>query len=112
MTAIIVLLVITLTLAGISAPVVIWYIRRNLQEKKNYERALKTVPLLIHLPPASDDIEANGRDTRDIVDENTSKAQIIYNIIASTMRKGFKSRLYGQRHFSFQIVGSKGLVYF
>ena len=99
-------------LAGLSAPVVIWYVRKSLQERKNYERALKTVPLLIHLPPASDDIAANGRDTRDIVDENISKAQVIYNIIASTMRKGFKSRLYGQRHFSFEIVGTRGLVYF
>ena len=78
MTAIIVLLVITVVLVGVCAPIVIWYVRRNLQEKKNYERALKTVPLLIHLPPASDDIESNGRDTRDIVDETISKAQIIY----------------------------------
>lgn len=93
-------------------PAVVWYMRKGLREKKNYERALKTVSLLIHLPPASDDIEGNGRDVRDIVDENISKAQVIYNIIASTIRKGFKSKLYGQRHFGFEIVGSQGLVYF
>ncbi len=109
-------LIVTITLlfvsAGLAAPVVAWYVRRSLQEKKNYERSLKTVPLLIHLPPASDDIQSNGRDVRDIVDENISKAQTIYNIIASTMRKGFKNRLYGQRHLAFEIVGSQGLVYF
>src|SRR6185503_17060052 len=70
------------------------------------------IPLLIHLPPVSEDTEAAGRDVRDLVDENISKAQVIYNIIASTMQKGFKSRLYGQRHFGFEIVGSKGFVQF
>lgn len=69
------------------------------------------VPLLIHLPPASEDAEAGGRDVRDVIDENISKAQIIYNIIASTTQKGFKNRWYGQKHFSFEIVGSKGFVY-
>ena len=86
--------------------------RRIFREQKNYERGLKMVPLLIHLPPPSDDTEANGRDVRDLVDENISKAQIIYNIIASTLQKGFKSKFYGQRHFAFEIVGSQGFVYF
>ena len=34
--------------------------RRTLREAKNYERGLKMVPLLIHLPPSSDDLENNG----------------------------------------------------
>jgi len=34
-----------------------------------YERALEMVPVLIHLPPISEDTETNGRDLRDIVDE-------------------------------------------
>src|SRR5215831_14627675 len=86
--------------AAIVATVVALYLRQTIREKKNYERALKLVPLLIHLPPMSEDIEAPGRDVRDITDENISKAQIIYNIIASTLQKGFKSKLHGQRHFS------------
>src|SRR6185369_3281212 len=69
------------------------------------------VPVLIHLPPASEDTEANGRDVRDLVDENISKAQIIYNIIASTSQKSMKNRWYGQRHFSFEIIGTKGFVH-
>lgn len=92
-------------------PLTFWYFR-SIREKKNYERALKLVPLLIHLPPMSEDIESNGRDIRDLIDENISKGQIIYNIIASTYQKGLKNKLYGQRHFAFEIVGSQGLVYF
>ncbi len=86
--------------------------RRLLREQKNFERGLKMVPLLIHLPPSSDDTELAGRDVRDVVDENISKAQVVYNIIASTTQKGFKSRFYGQRHFAFEVVGSRGVVHF
>lgn len=68
------------------------------------------VPLLIHLPPLSEDIEIGSRDVRDVVDENISKSQTMYSIIASTFLKGFKSQVYGQRHFSFEIIGSNGLV--
>jgi len=91
-------------------PVLFLKHRNGNQSTINYERGLEMVPLLIHLPPMSDDTEANGRDVRDIVDENISKAQIIYNIIASTAQKNFKNRWYGQRHFSFEIVGTKGFV--
>lgn len=86
-------------------------IRHTMHEKQKYERGLELIPLLIQLPPASDDIEGNGRDLRDVTDENISKAQIIYNIIASTMEVSFKNRFSGQRHFGFEIVGLKGFVY-
>ncbi len=86
-------------------------IQQNMHERQKYERGLELVPMLIHLPPSSDDIDSNGRDMRDITDENISKAQIIYNIIASTMEVSFKNRYSGQRHFGFEIVGSRGFVY-
>lgn len=86
--------------------------RSTLREAKNYERGLKMVPLLIHLPPASEDIEGNGRDKRDLTEEVLSQAQVMYNIIASTSTKGLKSRVYGQRHMSFEIVAHDGLVYY
>lgn len=86
-------------------------LRINGQSAVMYERGLEMVPLLIHLPPISEDTEVNGRDVRDIVDENISKAQIIYNIIASTAQKNMKNRWYGQRHLSFEIVGTKGFVH-
>src|SRR5436853_5872085 len=80
--------------------------RKLLREQKNFERGLKMVPLLIHLPPISEDTDEAGRDVRDLIDENISKAQVLYSIIASTLKKGFKSKFYGQRHFVFEIVGS------
>lgn len=82
----------------------------KLRKAKKYERGLKMVPLLIHLPPTTDDIEAGGRDKRDIANEAISKAQVMYSILASTITKGFKVKLYGQRHFSFEIIASDGLI--
>ncbi|MEK7600182.1 MAG: ATP-binding protein [Patescibacteria group bacterium] len=96
----------------VAAPIVFLQTRKTFREQKNYERGLKMVPLLIHLPPPSDDTEIGNRDARDVTDETISKAQLIYDIIASTLLKDFKSSFYGQRHFAFEIVGSQGFVYF
>ena len=41
-----------------------------------------------------------------------SQAQVMYNIISSTATKGFKSKIYGQRHLSFEIVARDGLVFY
>ena len=89
-----------------------WQYRKIAREAKNYERGLKTVPLLIHLPPSSADIEVGARDVRDVTDEAISQAQIMYNIIASTATKGFKSKVYGQRHVTFEVVATKGLIHY
>lgn len=86
--------------------------QKRAREDKSIERGLKMVPLLIHLPPPSEDLEIGARDVRDVTDENISKAQIIYNIISSTATKGSKARKYGQRHISFEIIGQNGFVYF
>src|SRR3954462_11443551 len=86
--------------------------RKTLREAKNYERGLKMVPMLIHLPPSSEDVASNGRDARDLTEEILSQAQVMYNIIASTATKGFKSKMYGQRHLSFEIVANEGLVHY
>ena len=49
----------------ISAIVIAWkLIANSARKQKNYERALKMVPMLIHLPPSTDDIQAGGRDDR------------------------------------------------
>lgn len=108
---IITVLIIGLLVAGVIAFVLMQY-RRILREAKNYERGLKMVPMYIHIPPSSDDIESNGRDERDITEEVLSQAQVMYNIIASTATKGFKSRVYGQRHISFELVAHEGLVHY
>lgn len=86
--------------------------RNSLRSAKNYERGLKMIPMLIHLPPISDDLEGGGRDERDVTEEMLSQAQVMYNIISSTAQQGFKHRIYGQRHISFEIVAREGLVYY
>lgn len=109
-----ILIVVAIVLTVASGIVGFFYhqYRKIMREAKNYERGLKMVPLLIHIPPASDDIAAGGRDERDITEETISQAQVMYNIIASTVTKGFKSKLYGQRHLSFEVVGNKGLIHY
>ncbi len=87
-----------------------WLYRKALREAKNYERGLKMVSLRIHLPPPSDDIDSDSRDERDIADETISQAQVMYNIISSTATKGFKSKIYGQRHIAFEIASVKGMI--
>lgn len=106
---IVILIVVILT---ISIVIVFFQYRRLLREAKNYERGLKMVPLLIHLPPSSDDIDKSSRDERDVTEELLSQAQVMYNIISSTATKGFKSAVYGQRHMSFEIVAHGGLVHY
>lgn len=99
-------------LALIAGAVVFMQYQKTLREAKNYERGLKMVPMVIHLPPSSDDLQSGGRDERDVTEEVLSQAQVMYNIIASTAVKGFKSKVYGQRHLSFEIVAREGLVYY
>lgn len=108
--------IVTMTLAiiiGLAVSVVVFLqYRKALREAKNFERGLKMIPLYIHIPPSSDDLESNGRDERDITEEIISQAQVMYNIISSTAIKGFKSKVFGQRHISFEIVSHEGLVYY
>ncbi len=108
------LLVIVVLLLSVSVVGFVLYYnsRKVLREQKNYERGLKMVPMLIHLPPQSTDIQGGGRDERDVDDETISKAETLYDIIAGTTQKGFKSKFYGQRHMAFEIVGYKGFVQF
>ncbi len=109
--ALLIVLIVGLLTSGIISIAYLQY-RQIVREAKNYERGLKMVPLMIHLPPPSSDIAANGRDERDITDETLSQAQAMYNIISSTATRGFKSRIYGQRHITFELVATKGLINF
>ena len=106
------LLAILMIIGLIAGPILFVHIRKLLREQKNYERGLKMVPLYIHLPPPSDDKDAGARDEREVNDEIISKAQILYTIISSTIQKGMKHKFYGQRHFSFEIIGTHGSVRF
>lgn len=112
MTTILITVFILAVLLILAGSIVYWQYRRVLREAKNYERGLKMVPLLIHLPPTSDDIDHGGRDERDVTEEAISQAQVMYNIIASTVTKGFKTKVYGQRHLAFEITAHKGLIHY
>ena len=112
MGAIITILVILFLFLIIAGPIIFLQARKTFREQKNYERGLKFVTLFIHLPPPSDDTDLGSRDARDVTDETISKAQIIYNIIASTHKTSLKHNFYGQRHFAFEIVANQGFVYF
>ena len=116
MTAFIITIFIIVVVVGVGLTFWLMMVQNSLREQKNYERGLKMIPMLIHLPPASDDLgggnNGSGRDQRDILDEVLSQAQSMYNIISSTATNGFKSKLYGQRHISFEIVARDGLVYY
>ncbi len=105
-------IVVVLILVSAAAVFVFSQYRKTVREAKNYERGLKMVPMYIHIPPQSDDLEGNGRDERDVVEEVISQAQVMYNIISSTALKGFKSRIYGQRHLSFEILSHNGLIHY
>ena len=49
-------------IVGIAVLVIIWKIFSDAKrDRKNFERSLKMVPMLIHLPPSTDDIQAGGR---------------------------------------------------
>ena len=108
---IVTILVVIILVAAVGMFVFSQY-KKTLRDAKNYERGLKMVSMYIHIPPASDDLEANGRDERDVTGEIISQAEVMYNIIASTATKGFKSRIYGQRHLSLEVVAHAGLVHY
>ena len=103
--------IIIFCLIGIGALLIGWKIFATTKRaRKNYERALKMVPMLIHLPPSTDDVQGGGRDERDVINEQISESQVMYSIISSTLKKGIKGKLYGQRHISFEIVAHNGFI--
>ncbi len=109
-------LIITIAIAAfvlvVLSTIVFLQYRKILREAKNYERGLKMIPMYIHIPPAGEDIQGNGRDERDVLDEVLSQSQVMYDIISSTLQKGFKSKVYGQRHLSFEIIAQNGLIHY
>jgi len=103
--------VLVVFLLVMAAGILLWLIwAGKKRDRKNTARALKMVPMLIHLPPSTDDVEVGGRDERDVINEQLSAAQVMYSIISSTLAKGLKSKLYGQKHISFEVVAHDGLI--
>lgn len=98
--------------------------RRIFRRAKEIERSLKMVPLLVKLPPAEAN-EATMRDSRELIKENISRAEGLFNIaatIGSTKTKSFldymiglsafKRWFFGRKHLSFELVASEGQIFF
>lgn len=101
--------ILVLVLLGVG--VFLWLQRLNKQRREiSIQRGFDMVPMLIHLPPMTDDIQGGGRDERDVMNESISQAQIMYSILASTLEKGWKVKLFGQPHVSFEIIAADGLI--
>lgn len=106
-----VVICIIILIVGIIAGAVIWSrVIGDKRRRKNYERGLKMMSMLIHLPPSTDDIQGGGRDERDVNNETIAKAEEMYAILASTASKDFNFKLYGQRQISLEIIVADGLV--
>jgi hypothetical protein len=84
--------------------------KRKKAYNKSVERGLKMVTLMIHLPPSSDDLEVGGRDARDLSEENISRAQVLYNILASISQKGKQYNKVGQRHIGLEFAAVNGII--
>jgi hypothetical protein len=105
----IIIFIILVILAMIGA--LVGYIHiNNLRNAKNYERGLKMVTMQIHLPPPSEDLETGSRDSRDLNEESINRSQIMYDILSSITTKGFKTKVYGQKHVALEIVASRGVI--
>ena len=107
----VVILIIAFLVIGIIAMIVACSRISAARKAKKYERGLKMVPMLIYLPPSTDDIQQGGRDERDLSNEIISQAQVMYSILSSTYKKrNMNVKIYGQRHFSFEIIAAEGLI--
>lgn len=110
MNTIVVVAVFLVLAAGIGAVAFFLY-RRALRRAKNIERGLKMVPMLIHLPPLSQDTQSSGRDIREVAREKIAQAEVLYQLIAGTVNEG-KNKFYGQRHLSFEIIAGPSRISF
>ena len=88
-------------------------IRRKQRYNTNLRRGLSMVALRIYLPPMSEDVDTKSRDSREVVDENLSKAASLYGLLTSIAeKKGFKTAYYGQEHIAFEIIAKGSSVCF
>ena len=74
LTALIAIVIFLVVAAGVAFGVYM-HTRKIMREQKNFERGLKMVPLLIHLPPPSADTDIGSRDERDVTDETIIKGR-------------------------------------
>ncbi len=97
-------LVVLSTLVAIS---LYFYLNKS-RRSKDVERSLKLVPLLLKIPPREASNE--NRDIREAIKENISKAEGIFRLLSGISTK--KSKLYGQRYISFEVVAHGRQIFF
>jgi hypothetical protein len=105
----ILLLIFILIIAlGAGAGIAVYLYVKNKRESKDVERSLKLIPLLVNIPPRES--EKEGKDVREAIKENISKAEGVYRLLSGI--SGKKSKIYGQRYVSFEIVAVGKKIYF
>jgi len=84
-----------------------WY-RTISRRAKDIERSLKMVPLLVKLPPQ--EMSEDSRDTREVIRENISKAEGVFNLLSGVATK--KASFYGKKYMSFEIIAEGKMINF
>ena len=87
---------------------IFFFYRFKLRRRKDVERSLKMVPLLVKLPPK--EVEEGNKDLREMIKENTARAESIFNLLSGISTD--KSWLYGQKAVCFEIVAVGKLINF
>jgi hypothetical protein len=85
--------------------------------KKQVERSLKMVPMLIRITRESGQEKTDGnRDQRDVAQEMIASAEAMYNTLFSIYKGGWKKRfynfLYRNRHIALEIVAYHKEIFF
>ena len=94
----------------IFSAIIVGLILKKKQSEKEVERGLSLVPMVIYLPPMTEDIDGGGRDNRDVFNEAISQAQVMYSILASTIGNEKGVNMMGGEHVSFEITAHGGVI--
>jgi type IV secretory pathway TraG/TraD family ATPase VirD4 len=105
---IILLIFLLLILVAVGAGIFAYFYIKKARESKDVERSLKMVPLLVKIPPRES--EKEGKDVREAIKENISKAEGVYRLLSGI--SGKKSKVHGERYISFEIVAVGKQIYF
>jgi hypothetical protein len=95
----------------------VYFYTKTHYHKKQVERSLKMIPLLVKIPKESgqEKIEGN-RDQRDVSQEFIATAEAMYNTLFSIYKGGIKkviyNHLYRNRHISLEIVAHNKEIFF
>ena len=96
----------------------IYFYKRTNAYKKQIERSLKIVPILIRVPRemGSKEKATQNRDDRDVAKEVISFMETFYANLSVVYKRGIKNIhhnfLYGQRHVALEIIAKDKEIFF